>query len=154
MIHRRSMVQAVVFIVLGILVALFMRSRETRGPNGPTTTTPAETERTEEARPWTADLPAETTGEWRADLPRLLVLAGDNEESRDMKAAVDRLAGEYEDRAVVAYLDLPVHRDREKTATKTFPTTVLIDRYGNETWRKEGFVPVEELEAKLREACR
>ena len=151
--NRRVLIQAFVIAALGILVAVFMRSREAR-ERAAAPPPPAATEESEEPRAWTADLPIETTADWRADLPRLLVFAGANEPSRDMKPAVDRLAAEYEDRAVVAYLDLPVHMDMESSAARVFPTTVLIDRYGNEVWRKEGFLPAETLEVKLKEICR
>lgn len=69
-----------------------------------------------------------------------------------MKPVLDALAARHEGRVVVGIHDLKDESSRALAATHKvtlIPTQVFLDADGNERFRHEGFIPLEELEAEL-----
>ena len=67
-----------------------------------------------------------------------------------MKPILDELAKQYEGRAVIKIIDISEHPDQaEAYRIQLIPTQVFIDAEGNEVFRHEGFMPKEDIVAKL-----
>ena len=69
-----------------------------------------------------------------------------------MKPILDQLAKKYEGRAAIEIIDIGEHPEQaEKYGIRMIPTQVFINAEGKEVLRHEGFMPKEEVEAKLKE---
>jgi thioredoxin 1 len=72
---------------------------------------------------------------------------------KKMAPILDALRTELAGQARVEFIDIT--EDRKAAArfgVRVMPTQVFFDRHGQETWRHEGFLPKEDILAKLREA--
>jgi thioredoxin 1 len=88
-----------------------------------------------------------------ATLPRLVDLGkGTCIPCKMMAPILEELKGEYEGRAVVEVIDL---RENGRAAAdyqvRVIPTQIFFDANGEEVWRHEGFLPKDQIIAKLSE---
>ncbi|HVP57152.1 MAG TPA: thioredoxin family protein [bacterium] len=86
-------------------------------------------------------------------LPRLVDLGrGTCIPCKKMAPILSELAEEYKGRAIVEVVDL---RERPQAAQeygiKLIPTQIFFDSTGTEVWRHEGFLPKDQIVAKLGE---
>jgi thioredoxin 1 len=90
-----------------------------------------------------------------ADLPRVIDLGrGKCVPCKRMAPILAELKQEYEGRAIIDAIDLGDPGGRELARmyrVRLIPTQIFLDSDGNEVWRHEGFLPKEDIVAKLRE---
>lgn len=71
---------------------------------------------------------------------------------KQMKPILDQLAQEYEGRCRIEIIDIGERPDQsDKYRVMLIPTQVFLDNNGNEVFRHEGFMPKEDIVAKLNE---
>ncbi len=87
------------------------------------------------------------------DLPAVIDLGmGKCIPCRKMKPILDELAREYEGRARIEIIDIGEQPDAaDRYRLELIPTQVFVDAEGNEVYRHEGFMPKEDIVAKLKE---
>ncbi len=71
---------------------------------------------------------------------------------KEMKPILEELAEEYRGRARIEIIDIGDHPDQaDKYRVMLIPTQVFLDKDGDEVSRHEGFMPKEDIIAKLRD---
>jgi len=74
------------------------------------------------------------------------------EQCKKMKPILTELAAEYDGRCRIEIVDIGERPDQaDRYSVKLIPTQVFFDADGNEVFRHEGFMPREDIVAKLRE---
>ena len=69
-----------------------------------------------------------------------------------MKPILDELAAEYKGRARIEIVDIGERpNEAERWRVFTIPTQIFVDAQGEEVYRHEGFMPKEDIVAKLEE---
>lgn len=88
-----------------------------------------------------------------AAVPRLLEIgAGKCIDCQKMAALIKELEEEYRGKVVFESIDVMVDGSAQRTyEVRIIPTQIFYDRAGVEVWRHEGFLPREEVVAKLTE---
>lgn len=88
-----------------------------------------------------------------SDLPTLVDLGmGKCKACQDMQPILEELARDYEGRALVQIIDIGDQPEAiDHYRVQTIPTQVFLDADGNEVFRHVGFMPREDIVAKLRE---
>jgi thioredoxin 1 len=90
-----------------------------------------------------------------SDLPRVLDFGrGKCIPCKKMAPILNELAREYEGHAVIRIIDIGEAEGRELSkqfSIQLIPTQIFLDGEGNEVWRHEGFLPREDIVAKLSE---
>jgi thioredoxin 1 len=90
-----------------------------------------------------------------SDLPKVLDFGrGKCIPCKKMAPILHELAEEYEGRAAIRIIDIGETEGREfskQFSIQLIPTQVFLDGEGNEVWRHEGFLPREDIVAKLSE---
>ena len=94
-----------------------------------------------------------TSGEASAALPAVLDFGmGKCIPCKAMKPILEQLATEYDGRARIEIIDIGERPDEaERWQVFVIPTQIFVDARGNEVYRHEGFMPKEDIVAKLRE---
>lgn len=86
-------------------------------------------------------------------LPRVVDLGADKcIPCKKMAPILAELKSEYAGKAIVQFID--VWKDPkagEPYGIRIIPTQIFFDREGKEAWRHEGFLPKDEIVAKLKE---
>lgn len=71
---------------------------------------------------------------------------------KEMKPILDELAEEYQGRARIEIIDIGERPDQvDRYRIMVIPTQIFFDRDGNEVFRHEGFMPKEDIVARLEE---
>lgn len=71
---------------------------------------------------------------------------------RMMAPILEELKKEYEGRAIIEVIDLRENMEAaRKYRIRVIPTQIFFDAEGNEVWRHEGYMPKEQIVAKLAE---
>jgi thioredoxin 1 len=88
-----------------------------------------------------------------ASLPRLVDLGkGTCIPCKMMAPILEEIKSEYEGKAVVEVIDLrEVPEAAETHNIRVIPTQIFFDSNGEEVWRHEGFLPRDQIVAKLAE---
>lgn len=103
---------------------------------------------------WKVSTRADTAApEVAAGMPTVLDFGmGQCEACKKMKPILDALTAEYDGRATVRIIDIGEHPSAaDEYGIKLIPTQIFIDAAGAEVYRHEGFMPKEDIVAKLRE---
>jgi len=98
-------------------------------------------------------LQAKLGGEARESFPAVLDFGmGTCIPCKQMKPILTELAAEYEGRCRIEIIDIGERPDQaDKHRIDLIPTQVFFDQQGNEVFRHEGFMPKEDIVAKMRE---
>lgn len=71
---------------------------------------------------------------------------------KEMKPILEELKGEYAGRCRVEIIDIGEHPEQaDKYGIMVIPTQIFFDKSGREVYRHEGFMPKEDIVAKLAE---
>jgi thioredoxin 1 len=97
--------------------------------------------------------PDRAPAEVPVSLPRLVDLGkGTCIPCKMMAPILEELKSEYEGKAVVEVIDLREVPEAAKTYNiRVIPTQIFFDSNGEEVWRHEGFLPRDQIVAKLAE---
>jgi thioredoxin 1 len=103
--------------------------------------------------PTTTPVSAEPATQPTTGLPRMVDLGADKcIPCKKMAPILVELRAEYTGRAVIDFIDVWKDPDAgQEYNIRLIPTQIFFDRKGKEVWRHEGFLPKEDIVAKLKE---
>jgi thioredoxin 1 len=85
-------------------------------------------------------------------LPRMVDVGSDKcIACREMAPILAKLKTEYAGRAEIVFIDIWKNSNGGDYGVRVIPTQIFFDRQGREVWRHEGFLPRDEIVAKLRQ---
>ncbi|MGQ9603479.1 MAG: thioredoxin family protein [bacterium] len=98
-------------------------------------------------------LPKTATKESPKKLPKMVDLGRDTCVPCKMMAPIlEELKKEYEGKAMIEVIDLRHDMDAARRyRIRVIPTQIFFDAEGNEVWRHEGYMPKQQIVAKLAE---
>lgn len=101
-----------------------------------------------------ADAPSAPAIPAHPDRPSLVELGSDEcEQCQKMQKVLADLEPMLQGKADVIRVDTDVHTDVvSRFRLRVIPTQVIVDGKGEELWRHEGFIPLEELKAEVEKA--
>lgn len=102
----------------------------------------------------TAGAPAAPVIPASSDRPSLVELGSDEcEQCKKMQKVLSELEPMLADTADVVRVDTDVHTDVvSRFRLRLIPTQIIVDGKGQELWRHEGFIPLDELKAEVGKA--
>ena len=136
-----AVVAGVVFVVAAVA---FVRSTR-MGAGNPSAAD-------EQAAATSADLAESEPPAAPSALPKMLDLGSDQcIPCKQMAPILAELRASYAGRAEIVFIDVWKNPDAGKAyGVRIIPTQIFFDREGKEVWRHEGFLPREEIVARLQ----
>ena len=155
---------AVILIVAAVIVGGAWWKLRQRPAGTDTGSAPVEQQTIADGSSEAQEAPAETPGDAKPQsdsqatesdkaLPAVIDLGmGKCIPCKAMKPILDELAAEYKGRARVEIIDIGERPEAaERYGVMTIPTQIFLDVDGDEVYRHEGFMPKEDIVAKLRD---